>query len=304
MASICVILNPVAGRGYAGRILPLVRQCFTELGADFEIVPTRMAGEAVDLASRAVADGCSTVVAVGGDGTAHEVINGMMAASEGVPSAVLGCIPAGSGNDFSVPSGAPTDVRKACEQIVRGKTRLIDVGHMVVDDQYRRYFDNAVGIGFDAWVTVGARRFRYVRGMALYIPVVLQTIVRTMQPMRATITVDGETTERQIVMAVACNGPREGGSFRIAPQAQFDDRELDLCVVDWMSRASMLRMVFRFMDGSHVHDPRVTARRGSDITILSDDPLVLHVDGEMPCAPAHSVKVRTVPQALRLISPA
>ncbi len=305
MPSISVIVNPLAGRGYAGRISPLIRQHLTELGADFEIVHTRMAGEAVDLASRAVSDGCSTVVAVGGDGTAHEVINGMMGDGDATPPAALGCIPGGSGNDFSVPSGAPIDVRQACEQIVQGKTRLIDIGHMVVDGHIQRYFGNAVGIGFDGWVTVEARKFRYVRGMALYIPVVLKTILATMQPVRAAITVDGQTVEQTIVMIVACNGPREGGSFKISPEAQFDDGLMDLCVVEWMPRLALLGTVPRFMDGSHVRDARVRIWRGREMTIASEDPMMMHVDGELlPNPLVHRVEIRIVPQVLRLIAPA
>ena len=304
MPSIKVIVNPLAGRGYAGRIVPLIRSTFQELGADFSIVHTQAAGQAVDLASQAVADGYETVVAVGGDGTSHEVINGMMAHGDGTPPATLGCIPGGSGNDFAVMSGAPVDVRKACQQIVHGNSRLIDIGHMTLDGHLTRYFDNAVGIGFDGWVTIEARKFRHVRGMALYVPVVLKTVFSSMQPMRAAITVDGQTTEKTIVMAVACNGPREGGSFLVAPDAKYDDGQLDLSVTEWMPRLALLGMVPRFMNGSHVKDPRVRVERGREITVTSDDSLVLHVDGEIPCGPVHSVEVRTIPGVLRLIAPA
>jgi diacylglycerol kinase (ATP) len=303
MPSIKIIVNPLAGRGYATRITPLIRETFQELGADFDLVETRAAGQAIDLASQAVADGFQIVVAVGGDGTSHEVVNGMMANGDGA-SATLGCIPAGSGNDFAVMSGAPVDVRQACEQIVHGNTRFIDVGQMRLDGRITRYFDNAVGLGFDGWVTLEARKFRRMRGMALYVPVVLKTIFSSMQPVRATMTIDGETIERKVVMVAACNGPREGGSFLVAPEAQFDDGILDLSITDWMPRVAMLGMVPRFISGSHVTDPRVRLMRGREITITSEDAIIGHADGEMLPIPLHSVEIRTLPGVLRIIAPA
>ncbi|NLD72598.1 MAG: diacylglycerol kinase family lipid kinase [Chloroflexi bacterium] len=303
MPRIKVIVNPLAGRGHAGRMSPQIQQAFQELGADFDLVHTRQAGEAVDLASQAIADGFDTVVAVGGDGTSHEVVNGIMAQSNGHPVGTLGCIPGGSGNDFAVMSGAPVDLRKACEQIVRGETRLLDVGEVTLDGQLTRFFDNAVGIGFDGWVTYETRGVRLVRGMALYVPVVLKTIFSSIQPMRITLTTDGESRETTIMMAVICNGPREGGSFLVAPDAEFDDGLLDLSLTEWMPRLSMLGMVPRFIKGTHVHDPRVRIERARSITVASDDPLMVHVDGEILSGPAHEVRVRLLPASLRVISP-
>jgi len=303
MSRIKVIVNPRAGRGHAGRMSPHIVQALTELGADFDLVHTRLPGEAVDLSSQAVEEGYDVVVAVGGDGTSHEVVNGLMAQANGHPAGTLGCIPGGSGNDFAVMSGAPVDLRKACEQIVRGATRLVDVGEVTLDRRLTRFFDNAVGIGFDGWVTYEARRIRLVRGMALYVPVVLKTILSSIQPMRAVITTDGASREQTIMMAVICNGPREGGSFLVAPDAQFDDGLLDLSLTEWMPRMAMFGMVPRFMRGTHVQDPRVHLDRARSIAVSSEDPLVLHVDGEILSGPVHEVQVQVLPSSLRIIAP-
>jgi len=303
MSRIKVIVNPLAGRGYAKRISSLISDTLKALGAHFDLIHTSMAGEAIDLAREAAADGFDTIVAVGGDGTSHEVINGMLSHRNGSTPPVLGCIPAGSGNDFAVMSGAPENVQKACEQIVAGQTRLVDVGRITVDDHITRYFDNAVGIGFDGWVTREAYKYQFVRGMALYIPVVLKTIFSTMQPMRVTLDIDGQVTEQTIVMAVLCNGPREGGSFLIAPKARFDDGKLDVNITQWMPRLQLLGMVPRFMKGTHVTDPRVSLCQAEHVRLVSDDPLLLHVDGEIICGECHSVEVGILPSALRIISP-
>jgi diacylglycerol kinase (ATP) len=105
-------------------------------------------------------------------------------------------------------------------------------------------------------------------------------------------------------MVAACNGPREGGSFLVAPEAQFDDGILDLSITDWMPRVAMLGMVPRFISGSHVTDPRVRLMRGREITITSEDAIIGHADGEMLPIPLHSVEIRTLPGVLRIIAPA
>ncbi len=301
MPNIKVIVNPLAGRGYASRISSQISETLTALGARFDLVHTRRAGEAIDLAGGAVSDGFDTIVAVGGDGTSHEVVNGMLANRNGASLPNLGCIPAGSGNDFAVMSGAPVDVREACELIVAGNTRPVDVGLLTIDDHLTRHFDNAVGIGFDGWVTRETYKYKFVRGMALYVPVVLKTIFSTMRPMHVTLDIDGKQTQQTIVMAVMCNGPREGGSFFIAPDARLDDGKLDVATVQWMPRIQLLGMVPRFMKGTHVTDQRVEIRQAERIRVTSDDPLYMHVDGEIICDECHSVEVQVLPAALQVI---
>lgn len=303
MSKIKVIVNPLAGRGYAASISPHISAALEALGADFDLAHTRAPGEAIDWGRQAIEDGYDTVVAVGGDGTSHEVINGMMALANGHPVGTLGCIPGGSGNDFAESSGAPTDVYKSCEYIVDGHTRLVDVGRVTIDGQLTRYFANAVGIGFDALVAMETMKHRRLRGMALYVPVVLKTIFSIMRPFQATIETDDGVFQQEVAMAVVCNGPREGGTFVICPEARLDDGLFDVNLTSWMSRPRMLSMVPRFIRGTHVNDPHVKIIRTSRISFVSEDPMYLHVDGEILTGPAHQVEVRILPHALRLIAP-
>ncbi len=303
MPKIKVILNPLAGRGYAGKISPLIHEQFTALDADYDMVHTTARGEAIDLTRRALDDGYETIVAVGGDGTSHEVVNGMMADADGQEVGTLGCIPAGSGNDFAVLNGAPDDVAEACKLIVEGKTRLIDVGHLTLDGRMERYFDNTVGIGFDGLVTMECLKHKRLRGMALYLPVVLKTIFLDMKPPQVEIIYDGETIRQRTLMTVIANGPREGATFWVAPEAKHDDGYLDLVIVETMPKLQMLGMVPAFMNGSHVKDKRVTSKRVKHVIISSQDPLYLHADGEILCDFAHQVEARIIPGCLRVIAP-
>lgn len=301
MARIKIIVNPQAGRGRAARLEPAIRRHMRALNADVDIVRTTHPGEAIDLARRAREEGFDTVVAVGGDGTSHEVINGLVAHANGRVAGTLGCVPAGSGNDFAIMSGVPWEVGRACETLVCGPERAIDIGEVTIDGRIRRFFSNAVGIGFDALVVRETRRHPRLRGLALYIPAVLKTIAVTLRAPQLTITLDeGQTVEGRALMAVVSNGPREGGAFLVAPNARVDDGWLDLTVATEMSRLQMLGMMPRFMRGTHVGDPRIVTRRARHITIASDDPLYLHVDGEILCDHAHEVSLHVLPGRLRL----
>jgi YegS/Rv2252/BmrU family lipid kinase len=303
MARIKVIVNPLAGKGYAERISPLIRQHLTNLGADFDLVRTARAGEAITLASQAVDDGFDTVVAVGGDGTSHEVVNGLMLRAHGKVAGTLGCIPAGSGNDFAVMNGAPQDVEAACRVIVEGATRLVDVGQVTIDGRITRFFDNVVGIGFDGLVTMECRKAKRLRGMALYLPVVLKTIFFSMHPPRAEIIYDGETLRQTTLMTCIANGPREGGGFLVAPNARCDDGVFDLLIAETMPKLSMLAMVPRFLKGTHLGHPLVTLKHSKHVVVRSEDPLYAHVDGEILCDQAHHIEARLIPACLRMICP-
>lgn len=303
MPRIKVILNPNAGHGHAARLAPQIRREFTALGADFDLVHTTGPGDAIDLAHRALDDDYDTIVAVGGDGTSHEVVNGMMAQTNGAPVGVLGCIPAGSGNDFAVMNGTPKDLSAACRQIVQGRTQLVDVGQVTIDGRITRYFDNAVGIGFDGLVSMETRRYKRLRGMALYIPVVLKTVFISMRPPRVRIEYDGQIIEQTTLMTVICNGRREGGSFLVAPQARSDDGLFDLVITENMPKLQILGFIPRFMAGSHVGDRRVQIKQAREIVVTSDDPLVYHVDGEILSTDAHRIEVRMLPGHLRMIAP-
>ncbi len=302
-----IIVNPYAGRGYASKVAPIVHDVFKSLGAQFEMVQTTSAGEAIDLTQRALQEGADTIVAVGGDGTTHEVMNGIMLHTNGHvsgPAGTLACIPAGSGNDFAMMNGMPADIEEACRLIVAGHTRIIDVGEVSIDGEIKRYFDNVVGVGFDGMVNLETKKYRHLRGIWLYLPVVLKTTLFSLKPVHATIVWDGHVIQQDILMTTVSNGPREGGGFFIAPGASCHDGELDLLIAASLPRLQVLRMIPHFMRGTHLQKPGVSLRRVRHVEISSEDPLYIHVDGEALCEVAHHVEARVIAGALRMIVPA
>ncbi|MGI6367508.1 MAG: diacylglycerol/lipid kinase family protein [Anaerolineae bacterium] len=297
-----IILNPNAGRGYGRSVRPEIERNLTQLGVSFELVETTHVGHGISLASEAVRDGFEIIVAVGGDGTTNEVVNGLMLASPERPAGTLACIPAGSGNDFAVMNGMATNLDIACRAIAAGNTQVIDVGRVSLDGQPPRYFDNAVGTGFDALVVMETRKMNRLRGMAMYIPAVLKTIFLTMRTPTVQVTIDGNTEQVRPLMVVALNGPREGSTFHLTPDALYDDGLLDVLVADEVSKLEMLTLLPRFMNGTHLSHRAVRTLRAQRITLRSEDPLFVHVDGEILNEHSHEVEVEILPHALRMIS--
>lgn len=294
-----VILNPVAGRGYGARVEPDLRRLLEAEGLEFDLTRTTGFWHAAELAERAVSEGFETVVAVGGDGTTHEVVNGLMAASKEGVVGTLGVVPVGSGSDFANNVGVPADWADACRRLTRGQTRVVDVCRIAVDDQPPRYFDNTVNIGFGGIVTREAYKVKWVRGMALYLPVVLKTVFLTQAP-HMTIEYDGQKLTMPTAMLCVANGAREGGGFFCTPDAQLDDGLLDLCIVREIGRLAMLSLVPRFMDGSHVHHEPITMARAERVVVSSADALIAHADGEMICTDAHRIAFEILPRRLQV----
>ena len=296
-----VIVNPSAGRGYAAKVAPRVRHCLDLLGIPHEVYFTRAPGDARRIAEQALNEGFETIVSVGGDGTAQEIVNGMIAGANGEPVGTFACVPVGSGNDFAVMNGVPEDIDEAVGMIAEGGIRSVDIGRITVDGRATRFFHNIVGIGFDGLVAREATRHQNVRGMALYLPAVLKTIFLTMHPMHSRIVLDGQETEQDTLMMIVSNGPREGHDFLIAPNSLCDDGLLDVILVGVMSRVEMLALVPRVMKGSHLSHRLVSEQRARKVEIASPDPMHFHVDGEVYYGAAHHIEIELLPRHLRMI---
>jgi hypothetical protein len=192
-----------------------------------------------------------------------------------------------------------------------------------------------VGIGFDGVVTVECMKFKRLRGMALYLPVVLKTVFVSFKAPQAVIEYEiapphsppvsrrrdpaggeeetpasvgtGESQpevrrlEKTVLMATVCNGQREGGGFFIAPEARNDDGLLDLCLADNLPRLKILGLIPHFMKGTHVDNPSVTMLRTRRVTISSPDPLIAHADGELLCTDGHYIECQIAARRVRVI---
>lgn len=274
-----LILNPVADMGRSWRVANDLRPMVAEYGyADWS--GTVYPGHAVELARQAALDGYEMVIAVGGDGTAHEVVNGLMQASvEKRP--ILGVVPVGSGNDFAHSMNIPIQPDHALRRALWGEPSSLDIGLMTDENGRREYFDNTVGIGFDAVVTIRSHKLPIVRGFLMYLTAVLQTIILNHDPARMQIQTETAAWEQQTVMLTVCNGPREGGGFLVAPDAKNTDGILNYATVTHCNRLTMFRLVPEVMKGTHGRFKQVRLGTFKKLTLTADRPLYVHADGEI-----------------------
>jgi len=274
-----IILNPVADMGNSWRVANDLRPIIAEYGqADWSgtVYPTH----ATELARQAGEQGYERVIAIGGDGTVHEVVNGLMQLPKNKrPS--LGVVPVGSGNDFAHAIGVPLESNRAMNHALHTAPSPIDIGHITDENGRQEFFDNTLGIGFDAVVTIRSHKLPLLRGFVMYLTAVLQTIIINHQPADMTINADGETWQQGTIMFTLCNGPREGGGFMVAPDAIVDDGLLHYVTIGKVSRAMMLRLVPEVMNGTHGRFKQVRMGACKKLSIVSNRPLYIHADGEI-----------------------
>jgi YegS/Rv2252/BmrU family lipid kinase len=314
MPTIKVILNPVAGRGAGRRAGHVICRALEEAQVTFDIVETTGRLSAAEQAAQAAQEGWDVIAAAGGDGSANEVLNGLIAARAGTPAweagepvGTLGLIPIGTGNDSAWWMGLPVgDVTSACRVLAAGRTRVVDIGRVEDELGNVRYFCNNFGAGFDAATTVESYKLRHLRGSMVFLVAVLRTIFLYYKAPLVSVRYDGQEAdgiamELPLLMVSVANGRRTGGMFMIAPQAVQDDGLLDLSLARQVSRLGIFRLIPHFIRGSHGAQPTVTVDQTAHIVIASEQDLPVHVDGEIIRTDAHRLEVSALPGRLRVI---
>ena len=303
MPKIIVILNPTADHGRAADAATSLQTSLRQ-HTTFEWQETQRPAHAIEYAEQAARDGFDVIVAAGGDGTAHEVANGILRANADGAHAALGLLPLGSGNDFAWVAGVPAqNLPEAIKRIVHGALRAVDAGciHDERGVDQRRYFINGIGIGFDAIVAIESRKIQHVHGLAMYTLAVLNTMRFYYRASPALLIYDQHKIQMPLLMGAIANGRRYGGGFLVCPDAQIDDGQFDLCLVPQVSRPAMLGFIPRVMNGSHVKDKRVLMRRSARVSIQCQDPLPIHADGEIFSTGSREIEIELLPKALNVI---
>jgi len=295
-----VVLNPAAGRGKCARNRNRVERGLHDAGVVYELVETTGPGHAVGLAREAAANGFSRLICVGGDGTVHEAVNGLLQAplaEDGATQVALGCIPLGTGDDFSkLLNTYKLPPEAAAARMARAEVKRFDVGCA-----HGEYFANVLGIGFDAEVTRNSNRIRHLRGIAVYLAAIYRTFVTFRAPVLEVESAEHCEIEPMMMLAVQ-NGISEGGGFYLTPESDPADGWLDVCIIRKVSTLQFLRYVPRVMKGTHVGLDVVTIFRTRRLTVrVKDRPLVLESDGEVREPPQREITVTVEPAKLRVL---
>lgn len=315
-APVLVVLNPASSSGRSVRLRSRIERWLSEHDVDFDLRLTRGPGHASDLAAGAAERGVETLVAVGGDGTVHEIARGLLGPprSEGRSAApgreaeadlpAVAVVPVGTGNDFYRMVGASKDPESALQVLDRGRRRLFDVGVVCWEDGCR-YFVNLLGIGVDVEVLRRREAFRRLPGLSQYLTALLVAVLR-FEPFPVRIRVDdGEEIVRATHLAAVTVGPSVGGGFLLNPGATPDDGRLDLCFVEALTYVGIARCVPRVVRGTHGELDVVRLRRFSRARIERTDgrPLDFELDGEVMEEPANCLEVEIEPARLPVLVP-
>ena len=286
------ILNPHAGRGRARKLFRSLPETARELGWDFAVRETRHAGHEIELAAEGRADGWPVLVAVGGDGTVHGVANGLLA--DGPTETVLAHVPIGTGNDFAKTVGLDKarHPAKNLKCIMQGEVQCLDVGRALGE-----YFVNGLGIGFGAEVARNILEFKRLRGFALYLASVYRTFFSFKAP-TLDVSANEHSEHGSILMAEISIGKTAGGGFKLTPQADAQDGLLDVCIIRDIGVLTFLRYLPRVLTGTHTTLPPVTIFQTKHVTVSSECPPVVHLDGEVRLPDAASITASIEPAAL------
>jgi diacylglycerol kinase (ATP) len=275
ISSCTVIGNPAAGRGGVRRFAETIEREFRSRGIEYEMLFTGSRGEATTLAKHAA---FPIIAALGGDGTVHEVVNGIAGTKK-----VLAVLPAGSGNDFVKSIGVSSRFDSALEMLIDGKTRTIDLGKVTIgSNSHSSFFVNGLGMGFDASVADRVQQMRFFSGTLLYILAVLRTLHRYRAP-RFSVQVDENVFNARNLLIAVGNGICAGGGFYLTPEALIDDGLLDVCMIKELPINKILRIIPLVMKGTHCSRPEVTYTKSLRINVSTESPeaFTVHADGEI-----------------------
>ena len=319
MTNFIVIANPISGKGRAKSVAEQAYSALTESGRQGQLVFTAASGDAKRLAHEAASDGIRFVIACGGDGTLHEVVNGIAT----IPEVILGVLPCGRGNDFAAAIGVPLKPEAAIETLLSGTAISVDLGRcyqkvggtlrvpkpndaevdvsQAQQQSNEHYFTTIATCGYDAEVSRrAAKGTPLFAGTASYAYAAVETLFYYEPPV---VHLEGEfgTYEGELLLAATGITNRYGGGFKIVPNARIDDGLFDVCVIRPVSALTVLRLMVTLFWGGHVSHPAVSIHQTRTLTIKAETPLLLYADGEPMCETPVTIEI--IEDGLAMMSP-
>jgi YegS/Rv2252/BmrU family lipid kinase len=300
-----VLFNPASSGGRTGRQRAFIQAVLGRyLGRNYSFHLTRRPLEATSLAREAILAGSELIVAVGGDGTIQEAVNGFFAGGRPLnPACRLGIINAGTGHGFAQSLGFPADIESQCAQIAAGTTRPVDIGRVFYAGRNgssdERYFVNECQAGIGSEVVKKVHAGNKKLGGTLAFGLATLAAAWTSPNRKMTVSVDGAPPITGSFLAVVCaNGNAMAGGMHLAPGAKVDDGLLDILFMHAQSRSERLRNFPKIYSGSHLGSPKFTCFRGRFISLASEEEVALEADGEllgkMPC------RIEILPSAIQV----
>ena len=291
-----IIVNPISGGGRALRAEPLVASYFAEQGRAVQFVHSRSSGDICEQATKAAAEGYRHVVALGGDGAFHHLVEGLLGTD-----AIAGFFPAGNGNDIARDLGIPLDAVSAAAAFFHSKPRAVDLVRVRFSDGRTAYFIGAGGMGLDAEAAhLANTRFKKLPGVMRYLAGTLWTFFH--EPAFELIAeMDGTQWNGRALLAAVANATSYGSGVRIAPDAKMDDGWLDVVLVGDVSWTRLVEAIPIVLTNGDLRFDEVKRFRCRRVTLHADRAVKVHGDGEL--LGESPAEFEILPGAIRVMAP-
>lgn len=298
-----LVVNPASGNGATGKRFPVMAEIIKQEGLSFVHRLTESPGHATEITRHFLQEGHDLIIAVGGDGTTNEVLNGFFDRSGAAirPSAAISFISGGTGRDLIRTVGIPVDTASAVRHIINSEVHPIDLGrvsYLTKDGlQQSRYYINVAGLGLDgATVDRVNRTSKALGGFISFLWATIATLALYKNQKMQIIVDEQEICNEPVTVVVFGNGQYFGGGMHIAPNASVDDGLLDIIILRDLSKLNLLLSLPRVYKGSHLTHGRITSLRGKKVRVFADQTALLDLDGEQPgSAP---IELEIIPHAI------
>jgi YegS/Rv2252/BmrU family lipid kinase len=290
-----IIVNPVAGKGKGEKAYRVIKDFLSDKSFDYEIILTERPEHAKEITENKINE-FDIVVAVGGDGTNNEIINGLDFEKE----KIFAVVPIGSGNDLVHNYPYPKDLNDILNTVFKAEIKLmnIDVGQIIFkeaksDEEKTHYFINGLGIGFDAFVAYLNQQNKTLNGIASYILAVGKAL-KTYKPFEIDFSTEKESVKGEKMLLAIGNGVSAGGGFYLTPNGIVNDGLLELCVLDTVGKAELMMKLPLALFNKVDKIKQISLSRFQDLTINKISPTFVHADGETVTTELISAKVSLV----------
>jgi YegS/Rv2252/BmrU family lipid kinase len=294
MRKVYLIYNPFSGNKKSLSILERIKPIFEKGEIEMEIIETKYAGHARDLAKTLPFAGYYGLCVIGGDGTMHEVVNGIMKREDGA-KIPIGLIPGGTGNSFMRDLDA-LDPEVAARRILTGRLRSVDIAQVDANGEILYGF-NIVGWGLPTDILQTAMKLKWLGNQCYNVASIIEVLRN--KPRLARVKIDSQNIAGDYGFILGCNTIYTGIGMKMAPLAQINDGLIDLLIVRKASRYKMLYLFTKIFKGRHIGDPAVVYHQASQFSVEPIENHTLNIDGEMiGCTPVH---VKMIPGAIQVL---
>jgi len=290
-----LILNPKAGRGKAGKMIPKIETILQKKSIKYKLIITENPKHAESITEKKITSGYRRFAAIGGDGTINEVVNGIM--KSGISEEItFGIIPLGGGNDYVKSAFSERNLESSIESLKSKFLRKIDVGKIE-----NFYFINSFGLGFDAVAAHYASEIKILNSLTRYLFAVLKTLF-TFKGAYIKMKFNNEIREGRFLMVSVLNGKFIGGGFKVAPDAKIDSGVFVLSIIKEVSKLRILKLLPSVISGKHVHEKEVSICTTNKIEFSSAETIPVYFDGELPkLKNPNNFSVEIIPKTINLI---